>query len=203
MIFSVSGSSVQWSVDFGPDSVILMVKALVQEMAVSSKEVPIAARNLLLQQKQDFMISLFFPNPNTPNQRGTDELLSSVGAQDMDTGGYQVTELEDIEFHWEEPELNLYAVLQTGKDSTSSPSAFNDSEMVSVVENSIPPNDEEEKEIFFLLQKFQSVGDQPDTALVRSCHFWNKNWKYATLCSQKNVSIGITVSLFSYTLYVK
>ena len=32
-----------------------------------------------------------------------DEVLSSVGAQDMDTKGYQVsaTELDDVEFNWE------------------------------------------------------------------------------------------------------
>ena len=30
-----------------------------------------------------------------------DEVLSSVGAQDLDTSSYQVSDLEDIEFKWE------------------------------------------------------------------------------------------------------
>ena len=35
-----------------------------------------------------------------------DEVLSSVGAQNMDTRGYQVSGLEDIESHWDDPDLN-------------------------------------------------------------------------------------------------
>ena len=31
-----------------------------------------------------------------------DEVLSSVGAQDLDTMGYQVSDLDDVEFYWEE-----------------------------------------------------------------------------------------------------
>ena len=30
-----------------------------------------------------------------------DEVLSSVGAQDMDTSGYQVSDLDNVEFQWE------------------------------------------------------------------------------------------------------
>ena len=41
-----------------------------------------------------------------PNQRGTqeigDEVLSSLGAQGIDTSGYQVSaDLGDVEFYWE------------------------------------------------------------------------------------------------------
>ena len=46
-----------------------------------------------------------------PNQQWTmemrDEVLSSVGAQDMETSGYQVSELDDVEFHWEYDQLVL------------------------------------------------------------------------------------------------
>ena len=30
-----------------------------------------------------------------------DEVLSSVGAQDMDTSGYHVSDLDDVDFYWE------------------------------------------------------------------------------------------------------
>ena len=32
--------------------------------------------------------------------------------QDRDTSGYQVSDLEDIEFHWENPDVNMDAVFQ-------------------------------------------------------------------------------------------
>ena len=38
-----------------------------------------------------------------PNQQGThemrDKVLSSVGAQDMDTSGYQVSDLDAVDFY--------------------------------------------------------------------------------------------------------
>ena len=54
----------------------------------------------LLSQRQKFMNNHLARNPVTPNQQGThemtDEVLSSVGAQDMDTSGYQVSDLENV-----------------------------------------------------------------------------------------------------------
>ena len=35
------------------------------------------------------------------------EILSSVGAQEKNTSGYQVSDLKDIESHWEDPNLNM------------------------------------------------------------------------------------------------
>ena len=41
-----------------------------------------------------------------------DEVLSSVGAQDLDTSSYQVSDLEDIEFNWENsPFLQQYLTI--------------------------------------------------------------------------------------------
>ena len=48
MNFSVSNDGIEWSLEFGPDSVTLTVKDLVQEMIISSQEVPMAAWSLLL-----------------------------------------------------------------------------------------------------------------------------------------------------------
>ena len=50
-----------------------------------------------------------------------DEVLSNVGAQDLDTSGYQVSDLEDLEFHWQDPELKLKALLPPGRDTPFSP----------------------------------------------------------------------------------
>ena len=35
------------------------------------------------------------------------EVLSSVGDQDMDTSSYQVPDLDDIEFNWENSQLEM------------------------------------------------------------------------------------------------
>ena len=103
MIFSVSNDGIQWTLDFGPDSVTIAVNDLVQNITISSQEIPLAAWQLLLSQRQDFSNNHLARVPITENQEGTmemrDEVLSSVGAQDLDTSGYQVSDLEDIEFN--------------------------------------------------------------------------------------------------------
>ena len=75
-------------------------------MTISSQETPLAAWSLLLSQKQKFLNNHLARVPVTPNQQGShemrDEVLSSVGAWDMDTSGYQVSvDLDDVEFYWE------------------------------------------------------------------------------------------------------
>ena len=42
-----------------------------------------------------------------------DEVLSSVGAKDMDTRGYQVSDLDDVDFYWEKNQLNVDAVFRS------------------------------------------------------------------------------------------
>ena len=106
MIFSVSNDGIQWTLDFGPDSVIISVNDLDQNIAISSQETPQASWQLLLSQRQDFLNNHLARVPITPNQEGTiemrEEVLSGVGAQDLDTSSYQVSDLEDIEFNWED-----------------------------------------------------------------------------------------------------
>ena len=105
MIFSVSSDKIQWTLDFGPDSVIIAVNDLDQSITISSQKIPLAAWQLLLSQRQDFLNNHLARVPITSNQEGTiemrEEVLSSVGAQDLDTSIYQVSDLEDIEFNWE------------------------------------------------------------------------------------------------------
>ena len=105
MIFSVSSDGIQWTLDFGPDSVTIAVNDLDQNITISSQEIHLAAWQLLLDQRQDFFNNHLARVPITPNQERTmemrDEVLLCVGAQDLDTSSYQVSDLEDIEFNWE------------------------------------------------------------------------------------------------------
>ena len=54
------------------------------------------------------------------------ELLSSVGAPDMDTSGYQVSELDNVEFNWENDQLDVDAAFKPGIVTHSYPSKFNE-----------------------------------------------------------------------------
>ena len=79
--------------------------------------------------------------PITQNQEGTmemrDEVLSSVGAQDLDTSRYQVSDLGDIEFNWETSQLDMKAVFRPCIDTPFSPNTFDDLSMEGSVENPI------------------------------------------------------------------
>ena len=105
MIFSVSKDGIEWSLDFGRDSVTLTVD-LLQEKTIGSQEIPFAVGacwSLLLSQRQKFLNNHLRRVPVNPNQQGKqqmrDEILSRVGAQDMDTSGYEVSaDREDVEF---------------------------------------------------------------------------------------------------------
>ena len=130
MIFSVSNDKIQWTFDSGPDSVAIAVNELDQKMTNSSQEIPLAAWQLLLSQRQDFLNNHLAGVPITPNQEGTmemrDEVLSSVGAQDRDTSSYQVSDLEDIELKWEGSKLDMDAVFRPSRDTPLSPTTFDD-----------------------------------------------------------------------------
>ena len=151
MIFSVSNDGIQWTLDFGPDSVNVAVKDFDQKITISSQEIPLAAWQLLSSQRQDFLNNHLARVPITPNQEGTmemrDEVLSSEGAQDLDTSSYQVSDLEDIEFNWENSQLETDAVFRSGIDIPFSPTTFDDLLMGDgSVENLIVLDEEEDKE---------------------------------------------------------
>ena len=114
--------------DFGPNSVNIAVNDLEQNITISSQEKPPDARQLPLSQRQYFLDNHLHRVPVTPNHQGTfemrEEVLSSVGAQDLDTSSYQLSCLEDIEFNWENSELD--AVFRPGTDTTFSPKTFDD-----------------------------------------------------------------------------
>ena len=151
MIFSVSSDGIQWTFDFGPHSVTIAVFGVDQNITTSSQEIPLAAWQLLLSQRQHFLNNHLSRVPITENQGGTmdmrDEVLSSVGAQDPDTSSYQVSDLEDIEFNWEKPQLDMDAVFRPGIDTPFSPTTFDDLMMGDgSVENPIVLDEEEDKE---------------------------------------------------------
>ena len=76
-----------------------------------------------------------------------EEVLYGVGAQDLDTSSYQVSNLEDIEFNWEKSQLDMEAVFRPGIDTPFSPTTFDDLLMSDEsVENPIVLDEEEDKE---------------------------------------------------------
>ena len=72
------------------------------------------------------------------------EVLSSVAAQDLDTSSYRLTDLEDIEFNWENSQLD--SVFRPGIDTPFSPTNFDDLSMEGSVETPIVLDEEENKE---------------------------------------------------------
>ena len=151
MIFSVSSDGIQWTLEFGPDSVTIAVNDLDQNITISSQEIPLAPWQLFLAQRQDFLSNHLARVPITPNQEGTmemkDEVLSSVGAQDLDTSSYQVSDLEDVEFNWENSQLDMDSVFRPGIDTPFSPTVFDDLLMGDgPAENPSMLNEEQDKE---------------------------------------------------------
>ena len=133
MLFSVSTGGIQWTLDFGPDSVTIAVNHLDQNITISSQETPLAALHVLLSRRQDFLNNHLPRVPNTPIQEGTidmrEEVISSVGAQDLHTINFQVSDLEDLEFSWENSQLDMDAVFRPGIDTQFSPTTFVDFSM--------------------------------------------------------------------------
>ena len=133
MIFSVSNDGIQWVLDFGPHSVGIIVKDLDQNTTISSEKIPLAVWQLLLSQRQDFLNNHQPRVPVTPNWEGTmemrDEVLSSEGAQDLDSNSYQISDLEDIEFNWEKSHLDMDTVFRLGIDNPFSPTTFDNLSM--------------------------------------------------------------------------
>ena len=91
LLFLVCNDGIERSLDFGQDSVSPTGKHFVQELTINSQEIIMAARSLLLSQRQIFLNIYLARIAYTPNRGGTmemrDELLSSVCPQNKDTRG--------------------------------------------------------------------------------------------------------------------
>ena len=114
----------------------------------------------------------------TPNQQGTvqmrEEVLSSVGAQDTNSRGYELSDLEDIEFSWEDPAVDMHSVYRSGIDTAFSSSIFDDFQMEgSTTVNQIIVDDEEDKENSAPTTTTTPESERPTQSprLVRSCPF--------------------------------
>ena len=87
------------------------VKDFVQEMTIDSHEIPLAAWNLTLSQRQEFWNNDRARVRATANQQGTmeirDELPSTVGAHDLEGCGYHASDQVDIDFQWNDPDLSM------------------------------------------------------------------------------------------------
>ena len=176
MIFSVSNNGIQWTLDFGADSVTISVNDPDKKITISSQEIHLAAWQVLLSQRQEFSNNHRARVPITPNQERTrelrDEVLSSAVAQDLDTSSYQVSDLEDIEFNWENSQLDMDAVFRTSIDTTFSPTTFDDLLMGDgSVENPVLLNEEEDKENAPPPTTAESVRPTEPTRLQRSRTF--------------------------------
>ena len=170
MIFSVSIDAAERSLDCGPDSVALNLKDLVQGFTKSSQEIPLAAWSLSLSQAKELLNNHIAQDPVTPNQQGTHELRADVGAQDTDTSGYQVSDLDDVELYWENSQLDVDAVFRPGIDTPFSPTAFDDLEIGGSADNPILLVEEEDKENSPPTSTTPiSEGPTRPPALLRSC----------------------------------
>ena len=127
MFFSVSNNGTQWTLDFSLDSVTIIVKDMVQDVTISSLELPIAAFNSLRNQRQQFLENHLARVPITPNKQGTwemqDEVLASVGDHDV-SSDFVPSDLDDIQFHCENPNIDMDVVYRPGIDTPFSPSLF-------------------------------------------------------------------------------
>ena len=134
-----------------PDSVVLSGKDLDKNLTISSLEIPLAACSLLLSRRQEFLDNHLPRVLFSPDQRGTfemrEEVISSVGAQDIDTRGYELFDLEDIDFSWKDPAVDVDSVYRPGIDTPVSPAIFDGFQMEgSTTANPIILDDEEDKE---------------------------------------------------------
>ena len=174
MILSVSNDGIEWSLDFGPDSVTLTVKDLIQGKTIIPQDIPLVAWSLLSFQRQEFLNNHLARIPVTTNQPGThkmrDEVLANVDAQDMDTSVCQVSaDLEEVECNWENHQLDVDAVFRPGIDNPFSPTAFADLEMGGSAQNPILLDEKEDKENS--PPPTIPVSERVPPALLRSCPF--------------------------------
>ena len=127
-----------------------------------------------------------------------DEVPSSEGTEDMDTSGYQESDLQDIEFHWEDPDMNMDAIFRPGIDISFSLSTSNASEVGSMAENPIL-TDEEQKKNNTLAPPTTLVSERPTHPCVdEKSPLWNKIW----YCSRLRLKEFVRIIFFINTVHI-
>ena len=171
----------------------------------SSQKTPLAAWSLLLSQRQEFLISHLAQVPVTTNQKVThemrDEVLSSVGVQDMDTSGYQLSDLIDVQFDCRNDQHDLDAVFSPGTVTSFLPTAFDDLEKGGSAGNFILLEEEGDEENF---PPTTPVSERPtrSTALLRSRPFGRRIESIPDIFSRKIVWICFTLFVLWHNLYL-
>ena len=106
------------------------------------------------------------------------EILSRVGAQDLGTSSYQVSDLEVIEFNWEDSQLDIDAVFRSGIDTPFSPTTLDDLWIGGSVENPIVLDEEQDKEKYPPTPSTPEVCQTHGTSqAAEKSSFWSKNRK--------------------------
>ena len=145
MIFLVSNDGIQLTLDFGPDSVTISIIDLEQKITIPScLAIAVVSKTRLLEQSSSASSNYPQPARNIWNERRS---TLQCGAQDLGTSSYQLSDLEDIEFNWENSQLYMDAVFRPSIDTTFSPTTFADLLMGDgSVENPIVLDEEKDKE---------------------------------------------------------
>ena len=96
-LFQFVNEGIQWSLEFGPDFVILTVKNLDLEMTMSSQESLLPAQNLLLSRTQDFLDNRLARTQIAPKPLETHRI-----GEEVDTNGNEQSDSDYIyiEFFW-------------------------------------------------------------------------------------------------------
>ena len=132
-----------------------------------------------------------------------DEVLSSVGAQDMDTSGYQVSaDLDDVEFYWENDQLDIDAVFRPGIDTPFSPTAFDNLDMGSSAENPILLDEGEDKDNSPPTRTPVSERPTRPPALLRSCPFRTRIKKFLIMFSEFCFNRYYRVCILIYIIFI-
>ena len=142
MLFSVSNNGIHSTRDF---SATIIVKDIVQDLKTSSLELPIAASNSLINQKQQFPDNHLARVLITPDQQSTwymqDEVRASAGDHDVSSDFVQ-SDLDDLE----NPNVQMDAVYRPGIDTLFSPSLFENFPVAGSPDDPMEIDDEQDKE---------------------------------------------------------
>ena len=140
-------------------------------MTIISHENPLAAWSLFLFQRQELLNNHLARVPITPNHQGThemgDEVLSIVGAQGMDTSGYQMSDLDDVKFYREKDQLDVDVLFRLGIDTPLSPTVFDDLNKGGSSENPILPDEKDDEENYPPTRPVSERPTQPPAMLRR------------------------------------
>ena len=149
MIFSVCNDSFEWSLHFGPDSVTDCKRSRpinenkFPRFSSGSLELVVVSETTVLEQTSSESSIYHNTARNTKNEgRSTFKCMCT---RRFGHNGYQVSaDLDDVEFYWENDQLDVDAVMSI--DTPCSSTAFDELEMGGSAENPFMLDEEEDKE---------------------------------------------------------